>query len=56
MVVNGELEMCDILKTAGRGAKRSEIWDSRVVVTHIWVHLPCRVQGNFGVIQCIVSK
>ena len=27
--------MCDILKMAGRGPKRSEISDSRILVTHI---------------------
>ncbi len=28
--------MCDTLKMAGRKAKRSEIWDPRTLVTHMW--------------------
>ncbi len=28
--------MCEILKMAGRRAKRSKIWDSRILVTHTW--------------------
>ncbi len=28
--------MCEILKTAGRRAKRSEIWDSGTLLTHMW--------------------
>ena len=32
----GNYKMCDILKRAGRRAKRSEICDSGTLVTYMW--------------------
>ena len=32
----GNYKMCDILKTAGRRANRSEIWDSGTLVKYMW--------------------
>ncbi len=48
-----------IWKASDRRAKRSEIWDSRVLVVHNTTYMvylwPCYVQSHFGVIWCICN-
>ncbi len=41
-----------IWKTSDRRGNRSGIWDSRVVLQHIWVLWPCSIQCHFEVIGC----
>ncbi len=45
-----------VSKTAGCRVKKTEIWDSRTLVTHMGYIWPCMVQGHFGVIWCTCPK
>ena len=46
--------MACISKTAGCRAKRTESWDSGILVTHIWSTFDLvGFKGHFGVIGCI---
>ncbi len=50
-------EMGNISKRAGRRAKRSEIWDSGIVVIHIWCTFDLVVSNViWGVIRCTCLK
>ncbi len=54
--------MCDVWKITGRRAERSEIWDSGILVMHIWCNFDLVVFkvifGSFGgfVSKCTVSQ